>query len=65
MSTEELEAAYLDAMRRLKGSVLGPQLAAPIENYIERLTALRTEAETEIHALKAQIALLHLLVQGK
>ena len=34
MSIEEQEAAYLDAMKRLQGSVLGPQLVEPIANYV-------------------------------
>lgn len=45
---------YQDAMRRLKGSMLGPQLAAPIETYVTLLQHRINRLEGQVRDLEAQ-----------
>lgn len=45
MEINSAENKYLDAMKRLKGSMLGPQLAVPIEDYVVLLQLRRENAQ--------------------
>lgn len=45
---------YRDAMKRLNGSMLGPQLAAPIETYVTHLQRKINMLESRVRDLEAQ-----------
>lgn len=58
MSTDSrppLELAYLDAMKRLRGSMLGPQLCEPIADYVNELEGRVARIDGVLTALTADL----------